>query len=53
MQSYQSTQAHAFQPYQALLQKHVGSIGVPEFFQPPCENHIFFSASVDYGHVCK
>ena len=28
MQSYQSAQAHAFQPYQTPLQKHVGSVRV-------------------------
>jgi hypothetical protein len=40
MHRYQSAQAHAFQPYQAPLQEHVGSVGVPEFFQAPCGNHI-------------
>ena len=40
MQRYQSAKAHAFQPNQAPLQEHGGSVGVPEFFQAPCENHI-------------
>jgi len=40
MHRYQSAQAHAFQPYQNPLQEHVGSVGVPEFFQAPCGNHI-------------
>ena len=40
MQRYQSAQAHAFQPYQAPLQEHEGSVGLLEFFQPPCGNHI-------------
>ena len=35
MQRYQSTEAHAFQPFQTSLQEHVGSIGVSNFFQPP------------------
>jgi hypothetical protein len=39
-QRYQSVQAHAFQPYQTPLQEHIGSVGVFEFFQPPCGNHI-------------
>jgi hypothetical protein len=40
MQRYQSAQAHAFQLYQAHLQEHGGSVGVPKFFQPPCRNYI-------------
>jgi hypothetical protein len=39
MQRYQSAQAHAFQPYQAPSQEHVGSVEVLNFFQPPCGNH--------------
>ena len=33
MQRYQSAEAHAFQPFQTSLQEHVGSVGIPEFFQ--------------------
>lgn len=40
MQRYESAQAHAFQPYQAPLQEHGGSVVIPDFFQPPCGNHI-------------
>ena len=40
MQRYQSAQAHVFQPFQTLLQEHVGSIGVPNFFQSSHETHI-------------
>lgn len=35
MQRYRSAQAHASQTYQTPLQKHVGRVRVPNFFQLP------------------